>query len=422
MAEESEKLQALRQEVRAWLRANLPKGWGTPEYVPHDRTSLDPKIAEEARVFGKQWQKKLYEAGYTGFGIPKEYGGEGFIERSQEEQQVINEEMARTGTPQGMITIGPMIVIPTILRHGKEWQKKRFVSKMLNGDEAWCECFSEPDAGSDLANIQTTAVRDGDNWIINGQKVWTNMARFADWAVVPVRTDLKAPRHRNLSFFLVDAHSKGFEVRPLPQITGTSLLPDAEFNEVFFTDVRVPNENMVGEEGKGWGVCMTTLEFERGGGFGQAGARTVLEPKTLGGVEDFVELAKETKRQGKAIWENPVFRQRIAQFAIENEALKWNRQRMLAKARKKQLTGFEQSIGSIFSREKNQRQANMVMEIIGAYSQLVKGDKRALQDHNRAYLTRTFLRTRANTIETGTTEVNRGIIAERLLGLPRTRQ
>ena len=402
--DEKGKLEALRQEVRTWLRQNLPKGWGTPEYVPPERGS------REAHDFGKQWQKKLYAAGYTGFGIPKEYGG---VERPRAEIDVINGELTRTGTPAPAGSLGPMIVIPTLLRYGKEWQKKRFIPKILSGEETWCECFSEPNAGSDLANIQKTAVRDGDEWVVNGQAVWTSGSKYADWGVLPCRTDLKAPRHRNLSYFVFDCKTPGFTVRPLRQMTG-----DAEFGETFFDNMRVPHANMVGEEGQGWYVAMATLEAERGGGIQFVAPSRRIEITTLGGVDNFVELAKNTKRRGMIVWEDPIFRQRIAQFAIENEAMRVSRERMRIKSQRRQLTGNEQSISSIFSREKNQRQANMVAELMGANIQFMRGDKRALDDGSWTY---TFLRCRGNTIETGTTEINRGIIAERMLGLPRSR-
>jgi alkylation response protein AidB-like acyl-CoA dehydrogenase len=403
-ADEQEKLEALRQEVRAWLKENLPEGWGSPAYVPPERGT------KEAHELGKAWQKKLYEAGYTGFGIPTEYGG---VERSRAEVAAIREEMQRTGTPPPAGSLGPMIVIPTLLRYGNEEQKKRFIPKILSAEESWCECFSEPDAGSDLANIQKTGVRDGDDWIVNGQSVWTSGSKYADWGVVPVKTDPNAPRHRNLSYFVFDCTSPGFEVRPLKQMTG-----DAEFSETFFDNVRIPHANMIGEEGQGWYVAMATLEAERGGGIQFVAPSRRLEPTTLGGVDIYVELAKNTKRRGSTVWDDPLFRQRIAQFAIENEAMRHSRERMRVKAMKRQLTGNEQSIGSIFSREKNQRQANMVAEIMGANIQFMRGDPRALDDGSWTY---TFLRTRGNTIETGTTEILRGIIAERMLGLPRSR-
>lgn len=404
VSEESGKLQALRQEVRAWLRENLPEGWGTPTYVAPERGTA------EAQAAGKEWVKKLYDAGYTGFGVPKEYGG---IERSREEQAVIREEMARTGTPPGPATLG-WLAVAALLRYGTEEQKKRFIPKILSAEECWCECFSEPDAGSDLANIQKFAVRDGDEWVVNGQSVWTSSSKFADWGILPVRTDLDAPRHRNLSFFLFDCKSPGFTVKPLRQMSF-----DAEFSETFFDNMRVPHANMVGEEGQGWYVAMTVLEAERGGGIRIGETIAALGVTTLGGVDDLVELAKNTKRRGKIVWEDPLFRQRIAQFAIENEAIRASTARMRVKAQRRQLTGHEQSIVSVFRREKNQRQSNMVAEILGANMQFIRGDKRAPKDGSWAY---TFLRSRGNTIETGTTEINRGIIAERLLGLPRTRR
>jgi len=403
-SQESEKLQALRQEVRAWLRENLPEGWGTPSYVALERGT------EEAQAAGKAWAKKLYDAGYTGFGVPKEYGG---IERSREEQAVILEEMARTGTPPGPASLGNLAVA-ALLRHGTEEQKKRWLPKIMSSEECWCECFSEPNAGSDLANIQKTAVRDGDDWIINGQSVWTSSSKFADWGLCPAVTDPDAPRHRNLSFFFFDCKSPGFTVRPLRQMTD-----DAQFGETFFDDVRVPHANIIGEEGRGWYVAMTVLEAERGGGIriGQAVATEGIS--TLGGVDNLVELAKNTKRRGKIAWEDPLFRQRIAQFAIENEAMRAYGARLRVMAQKKQLTGNEQSLTSIYRREKNQHQANMTAELMGANIQYMRGDKRALNDGSWTY---TFLRSRGNTIETGTTEILRNIIAERILGLPRTRR
>ena len=404
VSQESEKLQALRQEVRTWLRENLPEGWGTPNYVAPERGTAEGQAA------GKAWAKKLYDAGYTGFGVPKEYGG---AERSAEEQAVIREEMARTGTPPGPASLG-YLAVAALMHYGTEEQKKRWLPKIMSSEECWCECFSEPNAGSDLANIEKSGVRDGDEWIVNGQSVWTSSSEFADWGLLPVVTDPDARRHRNLSFFFFDCKSPGFTVRPLKQMTG-----DAEFCETFFDNMRLPHANMIGEEGKGWYVAMTVLEAERGGGtnIGQAVAATGV--RTLGGVENFVELAKNTTRRGQVAWEDPLFRQRIAQFAIENEAMRAYGSRLRVMAQKKQLTGNEQSVTSIYSREKNQRQANTTAEIMGANIQYMRGDKRALSNGGFAY---TFLRSRGNTIETGTTEVLRNIIAERILGLPRTRR
>ncbi len=404
VSEESAGLEGLRLEVRAWLAANLPEGWGTPEYVPPER------LTEEGEQQGKEWQKKLYEAGYTGFGIPKEYGG---VERPAEEIAVIRGELARRGTPPGPTSLGPLMVVQTLLREGQEWQKKRFLPKILSGEECWCEGFSEPDAGSDLANTQTTGVRDGDEWVVNGQKVWSSASKFADWGLLVVKTDPDAPRHRNLSYFVFDCTSPGFSRKPLRQMSG-----EAEFGEMFFDDMRIPHENMIGEEGRGWYVAMTTLQAERGaGGAAQAIAGMDMAALAgLGGVDILIELAKNSKRYGKTVWEDASFKQRIAQFAIENQAMRFSGIRMGIRMRKGELTGNEFSIGKVFMSEQAKRRGDMVMEIIGAYSQLVKGSKLAVDDGQWVYQ---MISARGGTIAAGTSEIIRNIIAERILGLPR---
>jgi alkylation response protein AidB-like acyl-CoA dehydrogenase len=407
VSNEPEKLEALRREVRTWLRENLPKGWGTPEYVPPD------PFSKEAHELGKVWTKKLYEAGYTGFGYPKEYGG---IERPREEIAVIQQELARTGTPRGPLSLGLLVAAPTILSHGEEWQKKRFIPKVLNGEESWCEGFSEPDAGSDLANVQTNAVRDGDEWVVNGQKCWTSMWEFADWSLLVAKTEPDAPRHRNLSYFLFDTTTPGFSRRPLKQMSG-----EAEFGEMFFDDMRVPHKNMMGEQGRGWYVAMTALQHERSGGGaffgGAAGADLAgLADRRTATIEGIVDLARNTKRYGKVMWEDQIFRQRIAQFAIEAQAMRWSGARIVAKMRKGIAFGNEASVVKNFQAEMRQRRGDMVMEIIGAYSQLVRGSKYAVDEGDWVY---DMLRSRGATIEMGTSEINRNIIAERILGLPR---
>ena len=400
VSEESERVDAFRQEVRAWLDKNLPKGWETPGYV------LPEPFSQEAQDLGKWWTKKLYDAGYTGFGYPKEYGG---IERPAWEIAIIRQELARRGTPPGPFSLGLLTVVPTLLDAGQEWQKKRFIPKILNGEECWCQGFSEPNAGSDLANVQTTAVKDGDEWVVNGQKVWTSAWKFGDFGILVVKTDAEAPRHRNLSLFIFDCTSSGFSRRPLRQMSG-----EAEFGEMFFDDMRIPDENLVGELNRGWYVAMTNLMADRGGGSG--GAPAGVGVRVLGGVDSLIELAKNTRRYGRVVWEDATFRQRIAQFAIENEAMRWSGARMGVRMRKGQFTGNEASIGKVFSTEMAKRRGDMVMEIIGAYSQMVKGSKRAIDDGDHVYR---MLRSRGSTIQSGTSEINRNIIAERILGLPR---
>ena len=407
--EESAKAAAFRAEVRAWLEANLPKGWGTPEYVPL------PRGSREAHEFGKEWTKKCYDAGYTGFGYPKEYGG---TERPREEIQIVREEFGRTGQPPGPSSLGLLIAAPTLMAAGQEWQKKRFIPKILSGEESWCEGFSEPDAGSDLANIQTTGVRDGDEWVVNGQKVWSSASAFADYGMLVMKTDPDAPRHRNLTYFFFDCKSPGFSRRPLKQMSF-----DAEFGEMFFDNLRVPHENMLGELNRGWYVAMATLAAERGGGAtaGSGGGMMAAAGGARGrmalyGVSSIIELARETKRYGKAVWDDPVFRQKIAQIAIEVEAASASGQRMMARRRKGQLIDEMVSITKNWNAEMRQRRGDMVMEIIGAYSQLIRDSKYAVNDGTWVY---DMLRSRGATIEMGTSEINRNIIAERVLGLPR---
>ena len=404
VSEESEKAEAFRQEVRDWLEANLPKGWGTPEWVPPE-----PFSAEQQEL-AKAWNKKLYDAGYTGFGYPKEYGG---IERPAWERRIIQEEQMRYGSPGMVLSLGMLTVVPTILGWGQEWQKKRFIPKILSGEESWCQGFSEPDAGSDLANVQTTGVRDGDDWVVNGQKVWTSMWQFADFGLLVVRTEPEAPRHHNLSYFIFDCSSPGFSRRPLRQMSG-----EAEFGEMFFDNMRIPHKNLIGELNNGWYVAMTTLGAERSGGglAASAGAGGIGGMVGLGGIDIIVELAKNTKRRGKVVWEDPVFRHRIAQFAIESEAMRCSFARMGARMRKGIRPGNEVSIGKLFSSELAQRQADLVMEIIGAYSQMVRGSKLALDNGMWVYR---MLRSRGDTLQMGTSEIQRNIISERILGLPR---
>ena len=401
VSEDLEQAEGFREEVRTWLKDNLPRGWGTPEYVAPERQS------EEMQQLGEQWTKKLYEAGYTGFNYPKEYGG---VERPAWQRRIILEEMSRTGTPPGPMSQGLLMVAPTIMAHGQEWQKKRFIPKILSGEESWCQGFSEPDAGSDLANVRTTAVRDGDEWVVNGQKVWTSNWAFADYGLLVVKTDPEAPRHRNLSYFIFDCSVPGFSRRPLHQMSGES-----EFGELFFDNLRIPHENLVGELGRGWYVALTSLAAERSGGSGMAGIGLAIRGPGSS-MASIVDLARNTERRGKVVWEDTAFRRRIAQFAIEAEAIRYSGERLAVQRQKGVAMGNEVSVGKNFSAEMRQRRGDMVMEIIGAYSQLERGSAHTINNGQWVY---EMLRSRGATIEMGTSEINRNIIAERILGLPR---
>ena len=392
-----------RQEVRSWLMENLPEGWGTPEYVP-------PRTTREVHEAGQSWVRKLYDAGYTAMSFPKEYGGN---ERPEWQRRIIGSEMRRTGTPGGPSS-NVLVAASAILQSGQEWQKKRFLAPMFRGDEAWVQGFSEPNAGSDLANVQTTAVRDGDEWVVNGQKVWNSFWEFADFGVVVVKTDMEAPRHRNLSYFIFDTKSPGYSARPLRQLTGGS-----EFCEMFFDNVRIPHENLLGEVNKGWYAAMATLIAERN--MADALENVALPSgvgiSSIGGMGGAVDLAKSTRRRGKTAWEDDSIRQRIAQCAIEYVALEHSMSRAFARLEKGIPMADEVSISKLFRSELQQRGAEVSFEILGAYSQLWRGPH---SEGSRAQVS-SMLMMRGMTILAGTSEICRNIIAERILGLPRVK-
>jgi alkylation response protein AidB-like acyl-CoA dehydrogenase len=383
-----------RQEVRSWLDANLPEDL---------REGRDEELALSERwERHRAWHKKLYDGGWVGIWWPKEYGGRG---ASAIEQVIFNEELARSGAPAGVNMNGITLLGPTLMHWGTEEQKQRFLPKILPAEEIWCQGYSEPGSGSDLASLQTRAVEDGDYFVVNGQKVWTSQAQHSDWCFLLVRTDPTAPKHQGISYILVDMHSPGVTVRPLVQITG-----DAEFNEVFFEDVRVPKKNLVGELNRGWMVAITTLMFERvaTGGYFRF-------EKTL---PQLIDLARRMELDGRPALEDTSVRQQLAQFAIEAEALKYNELRGLTRRLKGQPPGPEGSLSKITTTELNLRIANFAMELLGPYAILEKGSPFAI---DRARWSHRMLGARAGTIAAGTNEIQRGIIGERVLGLPKGR-
>src|SRR5881296_3958062 len=240
--------QAFRQTVRAWLRDNIPREW------KHVGSSEIPRV--EAYELLRTWQRSLFEAGFIGLTWPREYGGRGLTFM---EELILQQEMALAKAPPILNVLGVGMAGPTIVAWGTEEQKKRYPAKILSCEEIWCQGYSEPNAGSDLASLQTRAVKDGEYWVINGQKVWTSLAHISDRMMLLARTDPDVPRHKGITYFLLDMRTPGVTVKPLRQITG-----DPEFNEVFFTDVRVPRTSMLGQPGEGWNVAMTTLLHERG--------------------------------------------------------------------------------------------------------------------------------------------------------------
>ena len=407
VSKEQDKLEALRQEVRAFLSKNLPEKWGTPAYKAPEAGS------PEAIALSKTFTKKLYDAGFTGFGVPAKFGG---VERPADERNVIRTELNRQGVPMPFVGLG-RLVVDTLLQWGTDEQKKKFIPGILSGQVHWIEGFSEPNAGSDLAGVQTVGVKDGNDWVINGQKCWTSGWDYGEWGFILCKTSLTAPRHRNLSFLLFDCKSPGFSRKPLRQMTGE---PHAQYGEEFFDNMRVPKENMVGEEGRGWYVAMTTLIAERGGGqVGAASGEAGLQGRTvrsLGGVDDLIELAKKTKHFGQSAWDDATFRRRIAQFAIENEAQRVYGVRLGNLIRTGTASGNEASMTKVTRTEQGKRTGDMACEILGAYSQLVRGDTRTVEDGDIVFQ---MLMSRGTTIYMGTSEICRNILSERILGLPR---
>lgn len=387
--------QAYRAKFLNWLSENIPSEGTSAE----DETSDD--WYAQAEIFRK-FQRKLFDAGYAGIHWSTEYGGQ----NGTLMQHIIVTEELSANYPWKMfdgLSVG--LVAPTLLSRGTEEQKKEFIPKILSGEHIWCQGFSEPNAGSDLANLSTSAVRIGERYVVNGQKVWTSIGHLADFCILVVRTDPTVGKHKGLSYLLVDMKSPGVTVRPIKQITG-----EAEYNEIFFDNVEVPFDRLVGKENEGWLIAITTLMFER------IMNEISILPKLQQTLDRLIDLASNTTRNGQPMIKDPVYRQKIALLQVDLEVMRMNQYRNLATLLKGEMPGPEGSIGKIFWSELNQRMQETAMEIMGPYSQLLKGSKYA-EDNGK--WTFDFLRARGNTIEGGTTEIQKNIIGERVLGLPK---
>ena len=385
---------AFRRQLDDWLARNIPDGWGQPGY-------REP-VGEARVAFYKEWSRRLYEAEFVGLTWPKEYGGR---EAPLTHQVIALEEFARSGAPEHMNVIGLGMAGPTILAHGTDEHKARYLKRILTAEDVWCQGFSEPDSGSDLASLATRAVRDGDAYLINGQKVWSSFAHVADYCILLTRTDT-SHKYRGLTYFILDMHSEGVEVRPLLQLTG-----DAEFNEIFLTDVRVPAENVLGGEGNGWGVAITTLMNER------ASLGMALTVRLEVALRRLIELARDTKRNGTRAADDPMVRDRIARLWTDLQAMRFTNYRALSKFLASGMPGPEGSTAKLVWSEANQRLTKLALEIEGPFALLSEGEH-AVAD---GLWQRLQLRSRGNTIEGGTSEILRNIIAERVLGLPKGR-
>jgi alkylation response protein AidB-like acyl-CoA dehydrogenase len=383
---------AFQREVRAWLKKNVPKRqrderpmeWG------------DARRIEQA----KAWQRKVHDAGYLALGWPKEYGGQGL---DVMRQTIVNNEMVLARAPGLVGTMGIQMVGPTLIQFGTDEQRRRYLPRILTADEVWCQGYSEPGSGSDLASLRTRAELHGDEFVVNGQKVWTSNAQFADWMFCLVRTDPDAPKHAGISYILIDMKTAGVTVRPLVQMTG-----DPGFNEVFFEDVRVPRANLVGELNNGWQVANATLAHERN----MLGSTT----RTQQILQKLIRLAQTHARNGGRAGADPVVRQRLADLAIRVETMKLEAYRQLTNALRKRSPGISASVSKLVTTELNHDLAGAALDILGSYGPLGKKDKRV---YDGGIWPTDFMFSLGLIIGGGTSQIQKNIISERGLGMPR---
>src|SRR3954470_758927 len=378
--------EAFRAEFRAWLEANLTddlRGGGLGGSLEIERTTLETL---------RNWNRTLADARYAAIAWPEEWGGRG---AGVMEQVVYAEEMHRAQAPGTLNPLGLSNIAPAIIEHGTDEQKRTLLPRMLRGDDIWCQGFSEPNAGSDLASLRTQALLDGDTWIVNGQKTWNTLGHMANWCELLVRTDPDVPKHKGITCLLVDMTLPGVEVRPLVTITG-----EVEFNEIFFTDVRVPVDYTLGPVDEGWRVAMTTLAYERG-------TVAKLHLGTRSKVRRLIETAKKTPLgDGRMVSDDPVLRQHLARVYMEGELLKLISDRAISAELHGRAMGPEGSIAKLVWSELDQHVAETASDVLGPDA--LHGP----WGRDRVY-------SRALTIAGGTTQVNKNIVAQRILGLPR---
>jgi alkylation response protein AidB-like acyl-CoA dehydrogenase len=390
--DETSDVAAFRAEARAWLEANATRrspdedDWSRFKFFGDPSPEADAAHVQEC----KEWQRKLFEGGYAGITWPTEYGGRG---GTPAEARAFAQEQARYDVSAGTFAVGIGMVGPTLIVHGTEEQKKRYLPALLRGDDVWCQLFSEPGAGSDLAGLRTRAVRDGDEWVVNGQKVWSSGAHHSDLGILLARTDVDVPKHRGITYFILDMNTPGVEVRPLRQITGV-----AHFNEVFFTDVRIPAENVVGAVNGGWAVAQTTLSNER-------------QLIGSGGLVGFADYARLAREQGRT--DDPDLRQRLADAYIRFEIQKFLGLRAQAALRGGKQPGPEVSVLKLSVSRNVALNADLSLALEGASAML---------QHDAApyggFWQQQFLNQWGIRIGGGTEQVQRNVMGERVLGLP----
>ena len=392
----TEEEERFRTRVRDFLKSNLPPGWG--------RSNFELPRGWELVEFLRDWQRRLQNNGFLAMGWPRQCGGQ---DARAIDIAIFNEECAQVRAPGALNALAIQQVGPTIIEHGTEAQKDRYLPKILSGDDIWCQGFSEPNAGSDLASLKTSAELAGDEFIVNGQKIWTSYAQYADWCYLMVRTDPNVPKHRGLSYLLVDMKSPGITVKPLRQMHGGQ-----DFNEVFFDNVHVPRENLLGALNDGWRVSLTTLANERG----TSAFATYVRYDQI--FRDLLRLARASRINGRPAPEDRNVRQELAQHYVDLQKLRYVCFRVFSKVLQGATPGPEGSILKVVWSEFNQRMQETAMSLEGPASQLLAQSPGAIENGRWQV---GFLRSRANTIEAGTSEIQRNIIAERVLGLPRSR-
>jgi alkylation response protein AidB-like acyl-CoA dehydrogenase len=394
-------LDDFRAEVVAWLEANRPP---KPDFLLPE--SFMEVGSDQQFEFLRDWQRAVYEAGYLGMAWPAEYGGGG---KSQAYQDIVNAEMARLGVPFVPNTIGLNWAGPLILHMGTEEDKLRYIPGILSADEIWCQGFSEPDHGSDLGAVQMRAVRDGDEWVINGSKIWTSLGSYAKYMILLARTDSEAPnKYAGLSYFLAPMDAPGVETRPIRKLTG-----EHGFVQTFFQDARIPADCLMGEEGQGWQIAMTTLQFERGAEGGQAGGLASM----FIGVDDVVELARRVTRDGRPAIEDPLVRDELVKFLIEARG-----DRLCARRADVEGLAIERPLAIPLSSklrvtEHRRRLFQFAISLQGANGALWVGDADAT-DGGRWQ--RSYFNAFSGTIGGGTSQIQANIVGERVLGLPKT--
>lgn len=383
-----------RDRTRRWLEANVPR---------------EELITLEAR---KQWHRRLYEAGYVGMGWPLEYGGHGL---GPMKQAIVADEMARANVPAPINGLGTGFIGPTIIVHGTEWQKQRYLRRILTAEEIWCQLYSEPNSGSDLASLRTRAEDRGDHFVVDGQKIWTSSGHIADWGILLARTDPGVPKHRGISCFLFNMRQPGVEVRPLRQITG-----GAEFNEVFMTGARAERADLIGRLGQGWEIAQTTLGYERGGN--SLGRVT----RYKAAFDRLVAAARSLRRHGRPLLEDPVVRAKLGRAYAQLETQRYAALRVLSALEKGAEPGPASSITKLSYTEFEKRYYELCLEILGPYGQVEEGG--GLEEFTldvdassgvRGTWAHAFLWARAGTIYSGSSEIQKNVIGERVLGLPK---